>query len=160
MDDFLIFEHGGIQGGMTVRCRMSENVRACLEAVFTGCLDWLAGAPGQAVFPDAYFDRADSAAFRERHGPTMRSRASAAVRRVLYDLGEGTEFALDGAGTGAWFTAAAHAQSAVLSTPRWSAGRLEPLGEDGESAFAWLRLLQHDLAHSALGDERCRCGAG
>lgn len=65
----------------------------------------------QRMFPDAYPNKTDSEAFRNRHEATMRSAVAAATRRVLASCHGAATIELDRTALADWFTA--------LGAARW-----------------------------------------
>ncbi len=115
--------------------------------------------PDRRLFPDAYFDREASEAFRARHGEAMRRRVFDAVRRTsvlfahAHDSGDDPavvtvpEVAVPDV-----FCALGHAQSLFVSRPRWNALVDWPTVtlRKGGRELTWLVTCQTALAEAAL----------
>ncbi|WP_197321669.1 hypothetical protein [Saccharomonospora sp. NB11] len=115
--------------------------------------------PDRRLFPDAYFDREASDAFRAEHGEAMRRRVLDAVRRTAVLLGHARDSGEDPAVVSVpdvavpdVFCALGHAQTLFVSRPRWNALVDWPTVtmRKGGRELTWLVTCQTALAEAAL----------
>lgn len=158
------------RAGQGVRLAVSRTVVEGLLRVFDDLECSLTGQrrrfgrrprplPDRRLFPDAYFDRDASDAFRARHGEDMRRRVLDAVRRTAvlfvhaHDAGhDPAVVAVPEVAVPDVFCALAHAQSLFVSRPRWNVLVDWPTVtlRKGGRELTWLVTCQTALAESAL----------
>ncbi|MGW9480190.1 DUF2017 family protein [Saccharomonospora azurea] len=115
--------------------------------------------PDRRLFPDAYFDREASDAFRARHGVAMRRQVLDAVRRTAvlfvhaHDSGDDPAVVtIPEVAVPDVFCALGHAQALFVSRPRWNALVDWPTVtlRKGGRELTWLVTCQTALAEAAL----------
>ena len=125
---------------------VADLLRALRDTRPRGALRRRPVLANERLFPDAYADKTQSAAFRRRHGDAMRARLIDATRRVLAQCAPVDRLVLDEQALRDWFIVLAHART------RHHRGSRRQV-----RLAAWLRAIQEHIALAAEGTQCPTC---